>query len=173
VSFKESSAGNGLFEITNYGYAAGPAEHRFRNIRVSAADPALENGGVIWQETFSKDGTPEENGFRRIADNKKDLALVKDGVLTLNCENSPYKGTIYQKEIPVTAKCEFTFDAKIAADGSGLYNHLSLRIEFGNVLIAFKNPIWGIYHPSKNNWIQPGKVKNNEWHTYKSNKVRE
>ena len=165
--FKETSAGKGLFEITNYGYAPGPVEHKFRNIKVSSGDSALENDGVIWQENFAEDGTLEENGFRRVMDNKKDRFTVKDGVLTMACENSPYKGTMYQKEIPVTAKCEFSFEAKIAAAGSGLYNHLALRIYFGNVLIAFKDPIWGIHHPSKNTWIQPSKVTNNQWHTFK------
>ena len=121
---------------------------------------------VLWQETFPKDGELSGNGWTLLEDNGKDVFRVQDGALTMNCHNSPYHGTAYGKSLPaLPSRFQFTFQVMVGAGPSGSYDHFSLKMNLGNLLLAFRNPYWAIHRPGTNTWEHLSNISNASWHT--------
>ena len=122
---------------------------------------------VVWSVKFEKEGSLADNGFKRYRDNGKDQFTVRDGVLTMVCQNSPYKGTGYEKTMPGLLRGELTFEA-FTGSGTG-YNHYSLSMGMGNLLISWRGKnAWHLYHPEENKWHPlTDRVSNGVWHKYK------
>lgn len=157
-----------LLKIGNYGLSSGTVICALRNLKYTKYEKAVNAGNVLFEEKFAVNGTPEDNGFKIIVKNQKDEFTVSGGVLKMICSNKPYRGTAIQKRVPLPAQCELIFDANIGMTGtSGNFNNASLKIEFGNLLMAFRNRQWWCHKPSENKWIVPAKIKNNVWNTFK------
>ena len=122
---------------------------------------------VVWSGKFVKEGSPADNGFKMYRDNGKDQFTVRDGVLTMVCQNSPYKGTGYEKTIPGISRGELTFEA-VTGLGTG-YNHYSLSMGMGRLLFSWRGKnAWQLYHPKENKWHPlSDHVSNGVWHKYK------
>ena len=122
---------------------------------------------VVWSGKFEKEGSPADNGFKRYRDNGKDQFTVRDGVLTMVCQNSPYKGSGYEKAIPGIPRGELTFEA-FTGSGTG-YNHYSLSMGMGRLLFSWRGKnAWHLYHPKENRWhTLSDQVSNKVWHKYK------
>lgn len=122
---------------------------------------------TVWSEKFEKDGSPADNGFKLIRDNGKDQFTVCNGVLTMVCQNSPYRGTSFRKEIPGVLRGELTFEA-ITGEGTG-YDHYSLCMAMGGMTFSWRaKSAWHLYHPKENKWhVLTDQVKNGVWHKYK------
>lgn len=157
-----------LLKIGNYGLSSGTVICGLRNIKYSKYDKKVSAENVIFEENFAVDGTPEDNGFNVIVNNPKDTFSVANGVLNMVCSNVPYKGTTLTKRVPTPAQCEIIFDVNSYMTGSsGNFNNLSLKIEFGNLLMAFRKGQFESHVPSKNAWNAVAKIKNNTWNTFK------
>ena len=157
-----------LLKIGNYGLSSGTVICALRNLKYTKYEKAVNAGNVLFEEKFAVNGTPEDNGFKIIVNNPKDEFTISGGVLKMVCSNKPYRGTAIQKRVPLPAQCELIFDANTGMAGtSGNFNNASLKIEFGNLLMAFRNKQWWCHKPSENKWIVPAKIKNNVWNTFK------
>ena len=122
---------------------------------------------VLWQEDFAKDGSLPDNGFKIVVNNPKDTFSVKNKEAVFNCTNAPYKGLTVQKKVQLVPQSEFTFEAKIAAQGTEKFSLFALKMELGNLVISFRDRKLWIHRPKTNDWIQPGKIKYNVWQKYK------
>ena len=122
---------------------------------------------VVWSEKFEKEGSPADNGFKMYRDNGKDQFSVRDGVLTMVCQHSPYKGTGCSMTMPGLLRGELTFEA-FTGSGTG-YNHYSLSMGMGSLLVSWRGKnAWHLYHPKENKWhTLNGEVSNGTWHKYK------
>ena len=72
--------------IGNYGIANGTLVHQLRNLKVTNIERTKEEtaaAGILWEETFEKNGTIADNGYKSVSANKKDQFNVKDGVLSM------------------------------------------------------------------------------------------
>ena len=112
VKFKDPVDGQGLITLANYGYASGKLTHKISNMKLETISESadVQEEKVVWTEKFEKNGTLMDNGYTQVRDNKKDSFLVKDGVLTMICQNSPYKGSVFQKKVPGVVRGEMTFE---------------------------------------------------------------
>lgn len=169
VKFAEPVNGKTTLLFGNYGYASGVLTHKISNLKLeTVSDPEeVTEPKVVWSEKFEKDGTPADNGFKLTMDNKKDQFTVKDGVLTMICQNSPHKGMTYEQEIPGLIRGELTFEA-LTGVGAG-YDYYCLRMRLGSMTFAWRaRNMWHLYHPSEPKWyILSKQIKNGVWHKYK------
>lgn len=169
VKFAAPQDGKGYLEIANYGYASGKLTHRISNLKLETIPAAEEvtEARTIWQERFSVDGDLSANGYVQTVNNGKDQFSVKGGVLTMICQNSPYKGSTYTKAMPGVLRGEITFEAAVG-EGNG-YNHYSLNLFFGDLNVAWRpNRSWQLYHPKENKWyVLTNLIGNGKWHKYK------
>lgn len=157
-----------MLRLGNYGLSSGTVICALRNLKYTKFEQKVNKGNILFEEKFAVDGTPEANGFKTVVNNPKDVFSVSGGVLKMVCNNKPYRGTTIQKRVPLPAQCEIIFDANLYMEGSsGQYNNASLKIEFGNFLMAFRNGQWWNHKPSENKWLVPAKIKNNTWYTFK------
>ena len=169
MKYSEAVNGKGILHFANYGYSRGNPIHKISNLKLETVEEISEitEPMVVWSEKFEKDGTPADNGFKLIQDNKKDEFTVKDGVLTMVCQNSPHKGMGYVKEIPGLLNGELTFEA---STGGGIgYDWYSLCMKMDGMMISWRaRNAWHLYHPSENKWyvLNPN-VENGVWHKYK------
>ena len=122
---------------------------------------------MLWQEDFAKDGSMQDNGYSVFINNPKDNFTVKNKEAIFTCTNAPYKGLIVQKKVQLAPQSEFTFEAKIAAQGAEKFSLFALKMELGNSVISFRDKKLWIHRPKTNDWIQPGKIKYNVWQKYK------
>ena len=169
LKFAKPLDGKGELRFGNYGYASVNLMHRISNLKLetvsASAQPAEPK--VVWSEKFEKEGSPADNGFTLAVDNRKDQFTIRDGVLTMVCQNSPYKGTRYKRNVPGLLRGELTFEA---STGSGTeYNHFSLVMNMGGLFLSWHSPsAWLIFHPKENRWqTLTALLKNGSWHKYK------
>ncbi|MBQ6471972.1 MAG: hypothetical protein IJJ33_08310 [Victivallales bacterium] len=121
---------------------------------------------VFWQENFPQDGELSDHGWTLLEDNGKDVFRAQNGILTMNCHNSPYHGTAYSTPLPLLpARFQFTFQVMVGAGNVGGYDHFSLKMNLGNLLLAFRNPFWAIHRPATNTWEKLANLSNSAWHT--------
>ena len=121
---------------------------------------------ALWQENFPQDGELSDNGWTLVKDNGKDIFRVQGGTLTMGCRNSPYHGTAYRKTLPpLPSRFQFTFEVMVDARNEGGYDHLSLKMNLGNLLLAFRDPFWAIHRPATNTWEKLSNISNATWHT--------
>ncbi|MBR4222474.1 MAG: hypothetical protein IKR81_15045, partial [Victivallales bacterium] len=121
---------------------------------------------VLWQENFPQDGELSDHGWTLLEDNGKDLFRAQNGILTMNCHNSPYHGTAYSTPLLLLpARFQFTFQVMVGAGNLGGYDHFSLKMNLGNLLLAFRNPFWAIHRPETNSWEKLSNISNATWHT--------
>lgn len=157
------------FTIANYGYAGGNLTHKISNIKLETVqDHAnITEPKVIWTEKFSKDGTLQDNGYTQTMNNKKDQFQVKDGVLTMICQNSPYKGSMFTKMVPGALRAELTFEASVGV-GTG-YNHLCFTMNIGGITLSWnRGNQLHLYHGKQNKWyVVSNKIKVGTWQKYK------
>ena len=122
---------------------------------------------IVWSEKFEKDGSLVDNGYKQTCDNKKDQITVQDGVLTMVCQKSPYKGCAFTKNIPGLLRGELTFEASTGS-GAG-YDHMCLYMSMGGMSFCWRaNTAWHLYHPKEKKWHPlTTRVSNGVWHKYK------
>ena len=169
IKYSKASDGKGILTFANYGYCKGNPTHKISNLKLETVEETSEitEAKVVWSEKFEKDGTPADNGFKLTLDNKKDQFTVKDGELTMICQNDPHKGMRYEREIPGLLRGELTFEASTGG-GTG-YDYYSLCMKMGGMMISWRaRKAWHLYHPSENKWyvLNPD-VENGVWHKYK------
>lgn len=120
---------------------------------------------LVWEEKFGKSGTLEESGWKQEKKLATDEFKIEDGKLKALCTFKPYDGSSYSREIPFESRCVLTFNARI--NGAAGYNHLSLRLNLYNIMLAFHgyNGSLGRYYDQK--WRTVGQVPINKWIKYK------
>lgn len=169
VKFSEPSGGKGVLTFANYGYAPGNLTHRIGNVKLETCsdESELTEPKLVWSAKFEKDGPPADNGFHMFQDNGKDQFTVKDGVLTMVCENSPHKGMGYERTIPGLLVGELTFEAW-TGQGAG-YDYYGLSMAMGDMTFSWRaRSAWHLYHRSEVKWYSlTSQVENGVWHKYK------
>lgn len=159
--------------IGNYGLASGTVVNMLRRFEVedlSGGDDAKSKeiplSDVIWEENFSKGPTMSDNGYASKGSNGKDQFEISGGELKMIFHHSPYKGGTFSKELPaLPGKTEFAFDVKVWAEGSSGDLLSSLKMEFGNILMMFREGHLWVYRGVSRTWFKPGLVSKNSWHS--------
>jgi len=94
---------------------------------------------VLFEETFEGEAGLSKRGWTLDAKADQSLWRIEEGALKATCHFKPYKGGGVTRQVPYAPRAEFSFEANVAGRGSSPgYDHLSLQVCLGNVMLSFK-----------------------------------
>ncbi len=92
--------------------------------------------GVVVNQDFSKITDLKAAGWNHFIGKATKFEL-KDGALNILCGQAPYKGGNINRRIPPVVAGELTFEVALNTN-NGKYDHFSLKVQFYNIILAFK-----------------------------------